>query len=29
VVAWFGEEDVPDLRVTTSGAIAYFRGAKS
>jgi SAM-dependent methyltransferase len=29
VVAWFGEEDVPDLRVTTSGAIAYFRGVKS
>jgi ubiquinone/menaquinone biosynthesis C-methylase UbiE len=28
-VAWFGESGVPDLRVTTSGAIAYFRGVKS
>jgi ubiquinone/menaquinone biosynthesis C-methylase UbiE len=29
LVAWFGEYGVPDLRVTTSGAIAYFRGVKS
>ena len=28
LVAWFGEEGVPDLRVTTSGAFAYFRGVK-
>ena len=28
VAAWFGEDGVPDLRVTTSGAIAYFRGVK-
>jgi SAM-dependent methyltransferase len=27
-VAWFGEGGVPDLRVTTSGAVAYFRGVK-
>ena len=28
VVAWFAAEDVPDVRVSTSGAIAYFRGVK-
>ena len=28
LVAWFAEEGVRDLRVTTSGAIAYFRGVK-
>jgi SAM-dependent methyltransferase len=29
VVTWFGAGGVPDLRVTTSGAIAYFRGVKA
>ena len=29
VVAWFAAEGVPDVRVTTSGAIAYFRGVKA
>jgi ubiquinone/menaquinone biosynthesis C-methylase UbiE len=29
LVSWLGEDGVPDLRVTTSGAIAYFRGVKS
>jgi SAM-dependent methyltransferase len=28
-VAWFGEGGVPDLDVTTSGAIAYFRGVRA
>ena len=28
LVAWFAAEGVPDLRVTTSGAMAYFRGVK-
>jgi ubiquinone/menaquinone biosynthesis C-methylase UbiE len=28
LVAWFAEGGVPALRVTTSGAIAYFRGVK-
>jgi ubiquinone/menaquinone biosynthesis C-methylase UbiE len=28
VAAWFAAEDVPDVRVSTSGAIAYFRGVK-
>jgi len=29
VVTWFGDEGVPGLVVSTSGAIAYFRGVKS
>ena len=29
VVRWFGEDGVPDVRVTTSGAVAYFRGVKA
>ena len=28
VVRWFAADGVPDLRVTTSGAVAYFRGVK-
>ena len=29
VVAWFAADGVPDLRVTTSGAVAYFRGVRA
>ncbi len=29
LVSWFAEEGVVDLRVTTSGAFAYFRGVKA
>ena len=29
VVRWFAADGVPDLRVTTSGAVAYFRGEKA
>jgi hypothetical protein len=28
-VAWFGEGGVPGLRMSTSGAVAYFRGVKT
>ena len=28
VVRWFASDGVPDVRVTTSGAVAYFRGEK-
>jgi SAM-dependent methyltransferase len=29
LVTWFREEGVPDVQVTASGAMAYFRGVKS
>jgi ubiquinone/menaquinone biosynthesis C-methylase UbiE len=29
LVTWFAAEGVPDLRVSTSGAMAYFRGVKA
>jgi ubiquinone/menaquinone biosynthesis C-methylase UbiE len=29
LVAWFADEGVPDLRVSSSGAMAYFRGVKA
>ena len=28
LVTWFATDGVPDVRVTTSGAVAYFRGEK-
>jgi SAM-dependent methyltransferase len=27
--SWFGSDGVPDLQISTSGAIAYFRGVKA